>query len=103
MPYGRDDNDTFEFNIVEHIGVLSVKKSNWKKEFNIVEWNGNPAKYDIREWDPDHEHMGRGITMDRAETEKLSSLLKQYFSAGKGKLDAGPLVTDEQSEVAEAV
>ena len=39
----------------------------WKKELNLVSWNGGPAKLDIREWSQDHTTMKRGITMNRRE------------------------------------
>lgn len=32
------------FEIVEHIGVLSEKKNGWKKEVNLVSWNGGDPK-----------------------------------------------------------
>ena len=44
----------FTFNIEEQIAVLSENNKGWTKELNIVSYNGRPAKYDIREWSPDH-------------------------------------------------
>lgn len=66
----------FKFEIVEKIGVLSEKATGWKKELNKVSWNGMPAKYDIREWDPDHLKMGKGITLSEEEFNKLKDLIK---------------------------
>ena len=60
MDYERDQ---ITFEIKEHIGVLCVYHTGWKKELNLVSWNGNAPKYDIRDWDPDHERMSRGITL----------------------------------------
>ena len=50
------------FEIVEELGVLSTSAKGWTKELNLVSWNGRPPKYDIREWSPDHEKMGKGLT-----------------------------------------
>lgn len=69
----KDREITFE--VEEHVGVLSVSSTGWKKELNMVSWNGTAAKYDIREWDEDHSHMSRGITMNKDEIKSLSELL----------------------------
>ena len=37
------------FNICQKIGVIASYQSGWKKEANLVEWNGGPAKIDIRD------------------------------------------------------
>ena len=64
-----------KFEIVEEIGVLSESTKGWRKELNLVSWNGAAAKYDIRDWAPDHEKMGKGITLTKEEAEKLKELL----------------------------
>ena len=70
----------FSYEIVEHIAVLSTSKTGWTKELNLISWNGRTAKYDIREWSPEHEKMGKGITLTDEEFTKLKELLsKQYF------------------------
>lgn len=61
----------FTYEIVEKIAVLGTSAKGWTKELNKISWNGNPAKYDIREWDPEHEKMGKGITLTDEEFEKL--------------------------------
>ncbi|MDD4496117.1 MAG: PC4/YdbC family ssDNA-binding protein [Eubacteriales bacterium] len=63
------------FEIERHIGVIGISPTGWRKELNMVAWNGNPAKYDIREWDEDHVHMSRGITLNKEELETLKDLL----------------------------
>ena len=63
------------FEIVEHIGVLSENAKGWTKELNKVSWNGAAAKYDIREWAPEHEKMGKGVTLTEEEARKLKELL----------------------------
>ena len=70
----------FSYEIVEHIAVLSTSKTGWTKELNLMSWNGRTAKYDIREWSPEHEKMGKGVTLTDEEFTKLKELLsKQYF------------------------
>ncbi len=66
----------FQYEITEEIGVLSESKSGWRKEVNRVSWNGAAPKLDIRDWAPDHEKMGKGITLSAEETEKLAKLLQ---------------------------
>ncbi len=66
----------FKFEIVEEIGVLSSNAKGWQKELNKVSWNGGEPKYDIREWAPDHERMGKGVTLTEKEMEKLKEILK---------------------------
>ncbi|HBN85933.1 MAG TPA: hypothetical protein DDZ89_19070 [Clostridiales bacterium] len=65
------------FEIVKHLGVLSESAKGWKKEVNMVSWNGRAAKYDIREWDPDHQKMGKGITLNDDEWEQLKSIIQE--------------------------
>ena len=66
-----------KFEIIQHIGVLSEGAQGWRKELNLVSWNGREPKYDIREWAPEHEKMGKGITLSQEEAEKLCELLQR--------------------------
>ena len=67
----------FQFEIVEEIGVLSENAKGWKKELNLISWNGGEPKYDIRDWGPDHEKMGKGITLSEEEAKQLYIALSQ--------------------------
>lgn len=42
---------------------------------NMISWNGAAEKYDIRGWAPEHEKMGKGITLSQEEAEALYELL----------------------------
>ena len=64
-----------KYEITEHIGVLSENAKGWKKEINRVSWNEREPKIDIRDWDPDHTKMGKGITLTDEEAQKLKELL----------------------------
>lgn len=65
----------FKYEIVEHIGVISESAKGWTKELNKISWNGGTPKYDIRELAPEHEKMGKGVTLTEEEASKLKSLL----------------------------
>jgi hypothetical protein len=66
-----------KFEITETIGTLSESSRGWKKELNLISWNGREPKYDIREWSPDHEKMGKGITLTKEEADRLIELLSR--------------------------
>lgn len=67
----------FKYDIVEHIGVLSENAKGWTKELNLISWNGAAPKYDIRDWAPEHEKMGKGVTLTTAEVQKLKEILSK--------------------------
>lgn len=64
-----------KYDIIEEIGVLSENDKGWKKELNLISWNGAKPKYDIRDWSPEHEKMGKGITLSEEEMKKLKMLV----------------------------
>ena len=66
----------FSYEIVEEIAILSENTQGWRKEFNLVSWNGRPPKFDLRDWSADHEKMGKGITLTNEEFEILSKAIK---------------------------
>lgn len=61
----------FKYEIIEHIGILSESSNGWSKELNLISWNGRDPKYDIRDWAPEHEKMGKGITLSKEELTNL--------------------------------
>ena len=65
----------FKYDIVEEIGVLSENAKGWRKELNLISWNGAAPKHDIREWAPDREKMGKGITLTKEELSALKKLI----------------------------
>ena len=64
-----------KYEIVKSIGNISTSGSGWTKELNLVSWNDREPKYDLREWSPDHEKMGKGVTLSREELSALKGLL----------------------------
>lgn len=67
------------YEIKEHIGIISENKNGWRKELNLVSWNDNDPKYDIRDWNPTHDKMSRGITLTEEEAYELSIILSGEF------------------------
>ena len=65
--------------ITKEIAVLSENYKGYTKEANFVSWNGNTAKLDIREWHPNHERCGKGVTLTEDEGRKLYEALKTIY------------------------
>ena len=65
----------FTYEIKQHIGVISEGSGGWARELNLISWNGKEPKYDIRDWGPEHEKMGKGITLSAKDVQSLKALL----------------------------
>lgn len=66
-----------KFEIMEHIGTISESAKGWTKELNLVSWNGAAPKFDLRDWAPDHEKMGKGLTLTSEELASLKDILEE--------------------------
>ncbi len=66
----------FKFDITKELGILSESTKGWRKELNLVSWNGADPKYDLRDWAPDHKKMSKGITLTEEELRKLNEIIK---------------------------
>jgi hypothetical protein len=64
-----------KFEIEKEIGKISESSKGWLKELNLISWNGKEAKYDLRDWAPGHEKMGKGVTLSVDELKQLKELL----------------------------
>ena len=64
-----------KYEIKETIGIIAESAKGWKKELNLISWNGKEAKYDLREWSPEYEKMGKGVTLSNEELKALKELL----------------------------
>ncbi len=64
-----------KYELVQTIGIVSEGKNGWNKELNLISWNEREAVYDIRTWSPDHEKMGKGITITVEEAKTLRDML----------------------------
>lgn len=66
-----------KYEITEELAVLSESSRGWTKELNMVSWNDREPKFDIREWSPNHERMGKGVTLNREEMKKIKDILNE--------------------------
>lgn len=66
----------FSCKIIKSIGVIN-NDSSWKKELNLVSWDGKARKFDIRNWDKKHERMSKGVTLTKEELVELKELLNK--------------------------
>ena len=64
-----------KYEIIKAIGVLSRSAKGWTKELNLISWNEREPKYDLRDWAPEHEKMGKGVTLSKEDLLALKGLL----------------------------
>jgi len=70
-----------KYEIIETLAVLSEGNKGWKKELNLISWNGREAKFDIRDWSEDHTKMGKGVTLSSAEMKILAETLSKLSTS----------------------
>lgn len=68
-----------KYTTVEKIGIIKEGNNGWKKELRLISWNDAAPKLDIRDWAPDDEKMGKGVTLTEDEARNLIGLLEKYF------------------------
>jgi hypothetical protein len=74
---GGNEMADIKYEIKETLGELSEVGKIWRKELNLISWNDKEAKYDIRDWSPEHEKMGKGVTLSKEELINLKALLNE--------------------------
>lgn len=82
MSFDMAREETVTREIINEIGVVS-DDGKWRLELNRISWNGREPKYDLRRWSPNHEKMGKGVTLTEDELIALSEILakeKQFLS-----------------------
>lgn len=77
----------FKYEIVEELGTISENRSGWTRELNLVSWNGGEPKYDLRDWAPEHEKMGKGISLTKDEAYELMGLLEDLLGDEERSFD----------------
>ena len=103
MAVYEDDRDV-TFEIMEEIGIINTQDTGWTREINLVRWNGGAAKYDIRDWDPHHERMSKGITLTEEEMRRMLNAMRRRRSNARNRrtvVRAETIVSTE--EVSEAL
>lgn len=74
----REIDPDISYEIRAMVGTIGMKKNGWRKELNIVSWNGAPPKFDIRDWSPDHMHMSKGVTLYMDEIRQLVRVFNNF-------------------------
>lgn len=65
-----------DYEVKRRITVLSEnRKTLWTRELNLISWNGANAKYDIRDWSPDHQKLSKGITLTEDEMKRIKDAI----------------------------
>lgn len=63
------------YEIIKTVAILSEGSNGWRKELNLISWNGRAPKYDIRDWSSNRDKMGKGVTLTEEELQALVSAL----------------------------
>ena len=59
--------------ILKHLGTIGQRGA-WTIEVNYVQYEERLPQVDIRRWSPDHQKMGKGITLFEQEFNELMRL-----------------------------
>ena len=71
----------FTYEIKAHIATLSRSESgNITTEVNLISYNDDDPKLDIRKWDVSKGKMLKGIALTNGEAYKLKKVLEDYFT-----------------------
>ena len=68
-----------KFEVLNNLGTISESTKGWSKKLTRIIWNEDEPKYDIRDWNPSHERMSKGITLTKEEAQALYEILKEEF------------------------
>ena len=64
-----------DWRVIEEIAILHESQAGWTKELNIISWNGDEPKYDVRWWNSDKTRLGKGFTFTAEELSKLKTII----------------------------
>lgn len=70
-----DNKNDVRVHIVQKLGSFGETVNGWTRWLCLVQWNGNPAKYDIRSWNEDFSRCSKGLTFDGQEFDKLAEII----------------------------
>lgn len=63
------------YEVIQTFGVFDETESGWTKEVNLISWNGNEPKIDIRSWSPDHTKSSKIGTLSKEAAQRLGQIL----------------------------
>lgn len=69
------NNGEVTFNVTKSIWRLNNATNGWQKEVNLVAWNSNKPRLDIRDWNADKTKMKKGLTLSKDEALELKKCL----------------------------
>ena len=72
MSKKNNTTETVTFTIEQTLAKLRTSPAGWTREFNIVKWGDRDPVYDVRDWNPEHTKMGRGLAFTEAELLALA-------------------------------
>ena len=63
--------------IICHLGGIGEMnpETGWRKEFNLVSWNGNPPKFEVRSWSPEHDRCSKISGLTEEELDQLYEMI----------------------------
>ena len=64
--------------VAKRIAVLSDPEAGYKKELNLVSWNGAEPKIDLRTWSPEGIAL-KGLTLTEDEAKELCKAMNDMF------------------------
>ena len=65
--------------VIKKIALISGSETGYRKELNIVSWNGKEPKYDFRNWSPEGIPL-KGLTLTEDEAKELQKVLNDMFA-----------------------
>ena len=70
--------DDFSYEIVKELGTIN-EYGKYAVRVNIISFNGNAAKLDIRKWNTEENKMMKGIALSDDEAKELKKILEQEY------------------------
>ncbi|WP_088051872.1 YdbC family protein [Virgibacillus dakarensis] len=71
----KEPKYSVDWDVIEEIAILHESQAGWTKELNIISWNGDEPKYDVRWWNADKSRLGKGFTFTAEELSKLKEII----------------------------
>ena len=65
--------------VIKKIALIGGSETGFRKELNIVYWNGKEPKYDLRSWSPEGIAL-KGLTLTEDEAKELQNVLNDMFA-----------------------
>ena len=65
--------------VIKKIALISDSETGFRKELNLMSWNGRDPKYDLRTWSPEGIALS-GLTLTEEEAKELQKALNDMFT-----------------------